>query len=72
MDKAGGGDDKSKVAAALRDLKVTTPMGPAAFAPSEGTRQQEFADLLVFQRQNGQNVILWPLQAANGKLVPIE
>jgi branched-chain amino acid transport system substrate-binding protein len=72
MDKAGGGDDKSKVVAALRDLQVTTPMGPAAFAPSEGTKQQEFAELLVFQRQNGQNVILWPLQAANGKLVPIE
>jgi branched-chain amino acid transport system substrate-binding protein len=72
MEKAGGGDDKAKVAAAFRDLKVITPMGPAEFAPSEGTKQQEFSDLLVFQRQNGQNVILWPLAAASGKLVPIE
>jgi branched-chain amino acid transport system substrate-binding protein len=71
MDKAGS-DDKEKVAAALRGLKVTTPMGPAAFEPSEGTRQQEFADLLVFQRQNGKNIILWPLEAATGKLVSIK
>ena len=72
MEKAGGGGDKAKVAAALHDIKVTTPMGPAVFEPSEGTKQQEFSDLLVFQRQNDKNVILWPLAAAGGKLVPIE
>jgi branched-chain amino acid transport system substrate-binding protein len=67
-----GADDKEKVADALRRLDVMTPMGRGHFEPSEGTRQQAFADLLIFQRQHGKSVILYPPEAATGKLVPVE
>jgi branched-chain amino acid transport system substrate-binding protein len=67
-----GADDKEKVADALRRLDVMTPMGRGHFEPSEGTRQQAFADLLIFQRQQGKSVILYPPEAATGKLVPLE
>jgi branched-chain amino acid transport system substrate-binding protein len=67
-----GADDKEKVAEALRRLDVMTPMGRGHFEPSEGTKQQAFADLLIFQRQQNKNVILYPPAAATGKLVAAE
>lgn len=67
-----GADDREKVAVALRQQDVMTPMGRGHFEPSEGTKQQAFADLLIFQRQHGKNVILYPPEAATGKLVPVE
>ena len=60
--------DKEKVADALRKLDVMTPMGRGKFEPSEGTKQQAFANLIVFQRQGGKNVILYPSDAATGKI----
>ncbi len=67
-----GVDDRDKVAAALREVDVMTPMGRGHFEVSEGTKQQAFSDLLVFQRQGGKNVILYPPAAATGKLVANE
>jgi branched-chain amino acid transport system substrate-binding protein len=67
IDKAGS-DDREKVAQALREEDVMTPMGRGHYEVSEGTKQQAFADLLVFQRQHDQNVILYPAAAATGKL----
>lgn len=67
-----GADDREKVADALRHMDVMTPMGRGHFEPSEDTKQQAFADLLIFQRQHGKNVILYPPAAATGKLVPVE
>jgi branched-chain amino acid transport system substrate-binding protein len=68
IEKAGV-DDKEKVAEALRKLDVRTPYGHGKFiATPSGTKQQAFADLLVFQRQNGKSVVVWPLETATGAI----
>ncbi len=67
-----GVDDRDKVAAALQEVDVMTPMGRGHFEVSEGTKHQAFSDLLVFQRQGGKNVILYPPAAATGKLAANE
>jgi branched-chain amino acid transport system substrate-binding protein len=71
IDKAGV-DDREKVAAAMRDVDVMTPMGRGHYEVSEGTKQQAFSDLLVFQRRGGKNVILYPPEVATGKLTANE
>jgi len=63
-----GSADKEKVAASLRSLDVMTPMGRGHFEQSEGTMQQAFSDLTVFQRQGGKSVILYPPEVASGKI----
>ncbi len=69
IDEAGS-TDEAKVAAALKRLKLTTPLGPLEYKPSgEGTVNQGFDMMLVFQRQGDRNVILYPASVANGKLV---
>ena len=68
IEKAGV-DDRLKVAAQMRSIDMQTPYGKAKFVPTaSGTTQQAFADMLVFQKQNGNNVVLYPLAAATGKL----
>jgi len=37
-----------------------------------GTKNQAFTDMVVFQRQKGQNVVLYPADATNGALVPVK
>lgn len=71
IDKAGT-DNKEKVAEELRKQDLMTPMGRAHFEPSEDTLQQEFSDLIVFQRQSGKNVIIYPAKAATGKLKALD
>jgi branched-chain amino acid transport system substrate-binding protein len=71
IDKAGS-DNKEKVAEALRNLDVMTPMGRGHFEPSEGTNQQAFSNLIVFQRQGDKNIIIFPAEAATGKLRAID
>jgi branched-chain amino acid transport system substrate-binding protein len=69
FDEAGS-TDEAKVAAALKKLKLTTPLGPLEYKPSgEGTLNQGFDTMLVFQRQGDKNVILYPTNVATGKLV---
>lgn len=70
LDKAGG--DKTKAADELRKLDVNTVNGRGKFEPTGfGAKQQAFTDMVVFQRQGGKNVVLWPLEAADGKLVAV-
>jgi len=69
VDKAGV-DDKSKVAEELRKIDMSTINGPAKFSPSlGGTQQQAFTDMVVFQRQKGQNILLYPKDVENGTLL---
>src|ERR1700733_444749 len=67
IDKAGS-DKKEKGAEALRNLDVMTPMGRGHFEQSEGTKQQAFSNLIVFQRQGDKNIVIYPPEAATGKL----
>ena len=66
-----GVDDKEKVTAELRKIDTPTINGRGKFVPSTAgtTKNQAFTDMVVFQRQKGQNVVLYPEDAANGKLV---
>lgn len=67
LDKAGG--DKTKAAEQLRSLDINTINGRGKFEPTGfGTKQQAFTDMVVFQRQGGKDVVLWPLEAASGKI----
>ena len=64
IEKAGG-DYKDKVAAELAKLDVMSPFGPTKFSKTAGgTRNQAFSDMLVFQRHNNSNVLLYPLAVA--------
>jgi branched-chain amino acid transport system substrate-binding protein len=70
IEKAGV-DDKTKVADELRKLDTQTINGRGQYVPSAAgiTQQQAFTDMVVFQRQQGKNVVLYPADAANGQLV---
>lgn len=68
-----GTDNKEQVASKLRKLDIETINGRGRFVPSGGeTKQQAFTEMVVFQRQNGANVLLYPAHAAGGKLVPLK
>lgn len=67
LDRAGG--DVDKAAEELRKMDVETVLGRGAFKDTgRGTKYQAFTDMLVFQRRNGDNVVIWPLEAAEGEL----
>jgi branched-chain amino acid transport system substrate-binding protein len=68
-----GTDDMAKVQTVMQNLHVDTPFGKADFKPTgNGTINQSFNDLLVFQRKDNKNVLLWPLdKAAGDKLEPM-
>ncbi|MEP9348662.1 ABC transporter substrate-binding protein [Xanthobacter sp. KR7-225] len=65
-----GGDDKEKVAAELRKMDIpNTLLGRAKFVSTpSGTKQQAFTDMVVFQRENGKNVMLFPPGPETGKI----
>lgn len=67
-----GADDKEKVIAALKGLDVETINGRGRFVETDGgTRNQAFTDMVVFQRQGGENVLLYPEEVRNGALQPL-
>lgn len=68
IDRAGV-DDKEKVTAELRKLDTDTINGRGKYVPSAAgvTKHQAFTDMVVFQRQKGKNVILYPENVATGK-----
>jgi len=70
IDKVGG-DDKDKVASELANLDTMSPYGSTKFSKTRGgTRNQAFSDLLIFQRQKNENILLYPLSVArNAKLI---
>ncbi|MFG1347791.1 ABC transporter substrate-binding protein [Xanthobacter autotrophicus DSM 431] len=69
-----GGDDKEKVAAELRKMNIPdTLLGTAKFVETpSGTKQQAFTEMVVFQRENGKNVLLYPPGPATGRLQPVK
>lgn len=70
IDEAGS-TDKEKVAAKLASMDVKTMLGSSKFAPTPGgAMHQAFGQMVVFQRQGNKFVIVFPADAANGKLVP--
>jgi branched-chain amino acid transport system substrate-binding protein len=73
IEKAGG-DDKEKVAAELRKMDIAnTLLGRAKFVPTpSGTKQQAFTDLVVFQRQNNTNAMLFPSGPSVKKIQPVK
>lgn len=71
IDRAGG-DDKAKVAVELAKLDEMSPFGPTKFSKtSGGTLNQAFSNMIVFQRRNNKNVLLYPLEIAkDAKMMP--
>jgi len=73
IERAGGTDDKERVAKELRNLEVQTVMGRSKFGPSAGGAvNQTFNELVVFQRQGGKMVILAPKDRVQGQLKPLQ
>jgi len=67
-----GTDDKVKVGEALSTMDIETINGEAKFVPSGGgTKHQAFTQMLVFQRQKGQNAIVYPKALENGQLIAL-
>lgn len=67
LERAGG--DVDKAAEELRNMDIPTVNGRGKFEPSgRGTKYQAFTDMIVFQRRDNENVVIWPLDAANGEL----
>lgn len=69
-----GSTDQEKVMAALKSLRLTTPLGILEYKPSgQGTVNQGYDGMLVFQIQKGKMAVLYPPDIATGKLVyPIQ
>ena len=69
-----GGDDKDKVAEELRKMDIpNTLLGNAKFvATPSGTKQQAFTEMVVFQREQDKNVMIYPPGPESKKLKPIE
>jgi branched-chain amino acid transport system substrate-binding protein len=71
--KEAGGPDKEKIAAALRAMVMTTTFGKLKFVKTkEGTDQEAFSDLIVSQRENGKEVVLYPPEQAKAKPLPVQ
>jgi branched-chain amino acid transport system substrate-binding protein len=65
-------DDMEKVAAELRKLDIETISGRGHFEPTEhGTVNQAFSDMVLYQRQGGKNVILYPPDVKTGDIKPV-
>jgi len=70
IDQAGA-TDKTAVAKKLASLDVQTMLGRSTFAPTPGgALHQAFSQMVVYQRQGDKFVIVYPADAADGKLVP--
>jgi len=64
-----GSTDKEKVAKTLAKLDIRTISGSSNFAPTPGGAvHQAFNDMVVFQRVGDKFVVLFPADAASGKL----
>lgn len=68
---AAGSTDEAAVMEQLEALTFRSPMGEWSFGPSEITERQGFgSDMwLVFQYQDGQREIVWPLEKATAPLI---
>lgn len=73
IDKAGA-DDKEKVAAELRKMDISnTLLGTAKFVSTpSGTKQQAFTDMVVFQRHEGKNLMLFPQGPNTGRIQAVK
>jgi branched-chain amino acid transport system substrate-binding protein len=65
-------DDPNKVTAELAKLDVSTPLGRGRFQSMDGTKHQAFTDMMIFQRQQGRPVVVYPTDLANKKLIPVQ
>ena len=64
-----GSTDKEKVAKEFTKLDIQTMLGSSNFAPTPGgALHQAFNDMVVFQRVGEKFVVLYPPDAADGKL----
>lgn len=64
-----GSTDKEKVAKTLAKLDIQTISGSSNFVPTPGGAvHQAFNDMVVFQRVGDKFVVLFPADAASGKL----
>jgi branched-chain amino acid transport system substrate-binding protein len=64
-----GSTDKMKVAKEFKALNIQTMLGSSNFEPTPGgALHQAFNDMVVFQRSGDKFVVLYPADAADGKL----
>lgn len=69
IEKAGT-TDKEAVKAELNNIKTMTPMGYLEFSESdEGGLLQGFKSMVIFQWQNGEKVVIFPEESANGEIL---
>ncbi len=65
------GDNEGAVVKALERINIRTPLGQARFiATPSGTLHQAFQDLMAVQIQGNRNVVVFPPDVANGRLIP--
>jgi branched-chain amino acid transport system substrate-binding protein len=66
-------DDKEKVAVELRKMEVQTVFGAGKFHPSgQGTMQQAYDQMMLFQRHNNKSVVVYPEDVRQSKLLPVQ
>jgi branched-chain amino acid transport system substrate-binding protein len=68
---AAGTTDEQAVMEQMEQMTFRSPMGDWSFGPSELTERQGFSEdmWLVFQYQDGQREIVWPLEKATAPLI---
>ncbi len=58
--EAAGSLDRDKIVAAMEKTDTMTPMGPLKFAPSKFATNHAFKQMMIFQWQNGEKVLVFP------------
>ena len=62
--EAAGSLDRDKVVAAMEKIDTMTPMGPLKFTPSKFAVTHAFKQMMIFQWQKGEKVLVFPKDQA--------
>ncbi|HET7876534.1 MAG TPA: ABC transporter substrate-binding protein, partial [Methylomirabilota bacterium] len=66
--EAAGSLDREKVVAALEKVNTMSPMGPLRFTPSKFAVNHAFKQMMIFQWQKGEKVVVFPKDVATGSV----
>lgn len=66
--EAAGSLDRDKVVAALEKIDTMSPMGPLKFTPSKFAQRHAFKQMMIFQWQRGEKVLVFPKEVATAAL----
>ncbi|MBI4590486.1 MAG: amino acid ABC transporter substrate-binding protein [Candidatus Rokubacteria bacterium] len=67
--EAAGSLERDRVLGAMEKINTMTPMGPLKFSPSKFAVNHAFKQMMIFQWQKGEKVLVFPRDVASGMLM---